>query len=185
MHNQISFKANYISAATIQQRTPQFTFTDKKVSFVQLDPESTLDRNSIFTLDHNWEHRKTFANEIFEDMNDCTDFYNHAGKKFFALTTQKNHFEILESEKILGITEIINGMRDTLKLKYLQVHPQHKWTSEAAAFKHIGSAILDSLKRHFPACDIILESVPDAKNFYRANGFKQFSREHFIFKRLF
>lgn len=183
MHNTISFKANYISSANVLQRTPDNEFKNKKVSFVKLNPDSISDKATISILDHNWKQRKTFANEILDDMVDCTDFYNHAGKEFFAITQQKDTFNHLNPEKILGVAEVINGTNSNVKLKYIQVDPRQTRNCESATFKHVGSALLDSIKAYFPLKNIILESVEKAENFYLANGFKPIFEKHFIFKR--
>lgn len=172
MHENISFKANFIKPTTILTNNN----TPKTVSFVRLDPESISDMNTMRTIANSWGKNKTFVTDIIQDMDDCTDFFEHMGKKFFAITLQKDNFENLSSDNLLGLAEIIQSSADAVKLKYLQVHPEHTTKTrkhKISEFKHIGTAIINALTEIFPNKIIRGEATTEALDFYLGYGFQK------------
>lgn len=171
MINQISFKANLISPAKILERNSKGTFEPKTVSFVELNPEYNPDMDAIREVNKMWNDRKTLASNIIEEMHDSTDFFEHAGKRFFAITEQADSLENIEPSKVLGLTETIQGHNDNVKIKFFVVHPKHQRGKKNAQFKHVGTSLLDSLKEIFQNKTLRGQATPNAMKFYLANGF--------------
>lgn len=171
MINGISFKADYINSQKIKLfKKPNEVI---KTAFVELQPDSLDDRNAIYNRNVNWDNRLTLASSIYDKFED--ERYVETGRKFFALTLQENNFKKLIPEKIMGLVEVIAGTGgDTIKIKNLQTDPEQKIDAPQRKFKGIGTAILNSIKEHYPKSNTILESanVEYVINFYKANGFK-------------
>jgi len=181
MNKTISFKANYIRPATILSNNN----VPKTVSFVRLDPECVSDMEAVRDVANNWRHSTTFLLDILEEMNDCTDFFEHMGKKFFAITRQEDNFEYLTPKKVLGLAEIIQqDSSNSFKLKFLQVHPEHTAQTrkhKPSEFKGIGTAILDALTEIFPNKNIKGEATAEALDFYLGYGFQKTGEKHVEF----
>lgn len=173
MENKISFKANFISNAKILKlHSADTTFKPKKVSFVELTPEHTPDMEAVRAVNRMWGDRTTLANDIVDEMRDSTDFFEQGGKRFFAITEQRGSFEKLKPSKILGLAETIQGNSKHIKIKAIQVHPEHQSGQEGAKFKHIGTSIIDSLKKIFPSGkNFYGQSPKESEGFCSANGF--------------
>lgn len=173
MLNQISFKANLISPAKILERNSTGTFEPKTVSFVELNPEHNPDMNAIMEVNQMWDNRRTLASNIVEEMHDSMDFFEHAGKRFFAITEQADSLENIEPSKVLGLTETIQGNYDNIKIKFFLVDPKYQRGQKNAPFKHVGTSLLESLKELFPNKTFSGQSTPEAVKFYLANGFQK------------
>lgn len=172
MENKISFKANFISNPKILKLHSADTFKPKTVSFVELNPDHTPDMDAVRAVNRMWENRTTLAEDILDEMRDSTDFFEHAGKRFFAITQQNGSYGKLNPSKILGLAETIEGNSNNIKIKVMQVHPEHQSGKEGATFKHIGTSILDSLKELFPSSKNFCGHSPkESEGFCLNNGF--------------
>ncbi len=176
----INFKANYINATTVK-RINQTPVSDKVVSFVELSPQSTSDVKAIRTLSYCWDDNKSLAGDLYCNLRDCSLYGDNSGQKFYAITQQRNNFEKLDSDEILAVAQIRD--RDDIHLDLLQVDPANNNDIYLREFCHIGTAMLNCLKKLFPNKDITLKSVDSAFDFYLKNGFNRIANSsHFIFK---
>ncbi len=68
------------------------------------------------------------------------------------------------------------NVTDTAEIEYLQVKPNSPMDSffKKYKFSHIGTGMLDSMKKIFKGKQIFLYSNPRAVGFYRKNGFKEY-----------
>lgn len=172
--NSISFKASYIKPADIllKPTIPNEAKENIKGSFVELNPYNENDLNAACELNDYWGFMETYAFQIFDSMERINRrflCYNE-NSKFYAITLQKNEFDNIDHKKILGITEIVES-DDKISIKFLQVDPMNKWGEPFAKFKHIGTAIIDSLKSIYKKSSIELRSTNSAMKFYKAIGF--------------
>lgn len=166
----INFKANYISDAVIKRRTPDNTFKDYNVSFIEFNSANPRDVFAIKDVAGQWGCGETFARSIFNDIQE--EYY--AGKKssqYFAITKQRKSFETLLPDEILALAELKNTYDKRKELLFLQVNPEENMFAGEAVYKRIGTAILNSLKTLFNDKEIILKPVESAINFYKANQF--------------
>ena len=120
---------------------------------------------------------------------DSRTFINSGSYHFYALTKQKNNFEKLVVDDVLGLAEIKE--LDTFnRVLYIQTKPEYisrrygcslpdricnsfknVLISPFRKFKHIGKGMLDSVKDIFPDKRIELTSVDEAVGFYKKQDF--------------
>lgn len=168
MLNPITFKAKYISSHQIKQRDNNSSIN---VNMVQIDPMSEKDIQSIRTVNSMWKNGRTYADDILDDLYEYVET-NLPHKVFLALTTQKNNFQELIPENILGLGEVLTEPgSDKIKIKRLQTTPKEEYRNPKRSLSGIGRALLNGIKTMFPV-NIILESKKDAKGFYLKNGFE-------------
>jgi hypothetical protein len=170
----VNFRANFINTASIVKYGHDNKPQVGNASFVELNP---LDKNDYLTLNKvnlNWENCNTYANDITEKFNKAYIAGDDRSKrKFYALTSQEDKFERLREDDVLGLALVEAYMGGiSFFVDYLQVSPNHKHTVGGKHIKHIGTAILNSLKEIVPKKNIFLDAVNSEVGFYERNGFK-------------
>lgn len=174
MINNISFKAKYIRPVTVKQIGLNNYVKNKDMAFVELDCFSKKDCLAATATSSLWESGDSYASNIAEHISDCNWIEYTNGKRFFAITQQKENFENLNPEEILALAEVIdmdpNG--NSIKLSYLQVDPDNNHYAPVRSFKKIGSGFIDSLKKIFEGKKINLIAANHSGKFYESNGFK-------------
>ncbi len=172
--NQTSFKAKFITPATIKELHYRKESQDKVVSLIELKAKSFKDRQALSNVDSLWGKGETFACNIAHDANE--DNFIGGNSQYFALTTQRRQFEEPVSDKILGIAEVLREKDDLIQLKYLQTDPEHTHFSYYKIYSGIGTSILNAIKALFPEDSIILNTVDSARGFYKDNGFVELDK---------
>lgn len=184
----ISFKANYISSANVLQNKNLKSYP-QQVSFVELNPHDNYDVVSANCANLVWggksRKQEYFGDEICHALN----VMNHSNistreTRFFAITSQLDNFQNLISEKILALTQVIKCNDKTRYIEYLQVAPQYSYNATMPKYRHVGTAMLDSLKKLFCEEDIELDAVADAVKFYLKNGFKDLGESDLTERRM-
>lgn len=191
---QISFKANFIHLTNIQNLNND-GYKPFNASFVEINPKNKNDISLLKCLSDTWGS-DSYAGSIYsaalgDSKLDNLIIENPIDRKFFALTSQKNSYEKLDPKKVLGMVHI-NNYSNANSIEFLQVNPEYitplkkestveklfnkmfkitKATPKQPEYKHIGSGMLDSLKKLFPDKPITLLSVSTAIKFYKKNGF--------------
>ena len=162
----LTFQANYLNSASIQ-RINIYKPCAEKVSFIEINPHSTSDVLAVNKTAINWDKNdgEGFAYDI------CRAINKGIKDRFFALTTQKDDFERLDSEQILSLAQVKTENEGEEFIEYLQVDPENTNSAENPQFMYIGTAMLDSLKQLFFNKNIELDSVKSAITFYLRNGF--------------
>ena len=170
--NNISFGAKFISAPTIQKYDKNLkSFQNKKVSFVQFEPENRSDKLAIKMANNKWgRYFITQSIYLCADMlsrKECSKEVN----KIFILTEQTDNFKKLLASKILALAQTKEEKGKTVELMWLQTRPQIKYNNtENREIKHAGKAIIDSLKEL--TNELVLGSTTNSKNFYSKQGFE-------------
>ena len=191
---QISFKASFVNTANIQQ-LQQDGYKSCNAAFVEMHPNSKNDISTLKCISNTWG-QEFYASSIYNAAlgdSRLDDFVieKPIARKFYALTSQKDSFEKLNPENVLGMVHI-NNYPNFNSIEFLQTNPEYIIPAKKESFmekclnkifktpkpevkqpkyKHIGSGILDSLKQTFSDKPMTLLSVPEAKNFYKKNGF--------------
>ncbi len=169
-----SFKAKFITSTPIKKlNTSNGNYEEFNASFVKYDVKNKNDLKAIKETSY-W--RSLYGPNIYEKAKALTmDYFNEMNDKIYILTKQKNNFEDLKVEDILGMTDV-ELKKNFYKESILEVHRLQVDTDligkEKPEFKHVGTAILNVLKKFNKIIE--LNSVPSAVNFYRKNGFKEF-----------
>lgn len=163
---EISFKAQYIKATPIKNLKRDLSYSVKEASFVVLEPQNQADICAMRSINLSWD--SGFLRSIYNNLSRYNDKF-----KIFALTTQKQNFEELNANKILGVALVERKPDGVLYLDYLQTNP--KYIREKVLFpkyKNIGTAMLNCIKQMPNIKCIKAVSVPTAFDFYLKNDFK-------------
>lgn len=169
--NNISFSAKFLSSPTIQRYDKnKNTFVDKKVSLVQFEPQNPSDKLAIKIANNKWG-RYFISQSIYL----CADklSHNEASKdvnKIFMLTEQTDNFKKLDATKILALVQTQQNKNVPMELKWLQVDPKFQYLKEGREIRHVGKAIVDTLKNMYE--ELILDATYNAKKFYLKQGFE-------------
>lgn len=173
----ISFKANYINSEIIL-KNDNVRHSPQKVAFVELNPDCLSDAECVEQVANSWidfeKEHDFFGYTIYNGLiRNKSRLQRISGERFFALTSQLDDFHCLIPDKILGLAQVMESDKDTQYLEYLQVNPRNTKGALHPEFRHIGTAMLNSLKKVFVDKNITLDSVRYATNFYLKNGFKE------------
>lgn len=154
----VHFGAKYIKTVnyTDNKNTPA------KIAFVEINPKSELDTNTMKTLTNEW-YDALYVRNIYEDVLELRKEKPKINSKIFALTKQNQNYKNLESRQILGIVEMTKKDTQTSYIEYLQVNPLMKNS-------RIGTHILNILKEMHKSIE--LHSAASALEFYTKNGFE-------------
>ncbi len=187
----INFKANYLNSARVQ-KYQNSEYRPFDASFVKVDLNNQQDLDALKSTAIEWGET-AFSSPIYSAASGDSKLEKPGNRHFYILTSQKNSFDKLNPDTILGMAEI-DKLSETNSLEYLQVNPKYitshkkktvidkcldiifkpkEETKVIPEYKQIGSAILNSLKSIFSDKPMILLTVPEAKKFYKKNGFVQ------------
>ena len=163
----LNFKANFINPVQIQKLYGN-NYKPIEASFTELNLNDKKDIFSLKETAHDWGECYAMDMYIYS-RDEVPDGYK---KHIYALTTQKQNFDFLIPYKILGLAEFYEKPDNTNKIEFLQVHPDNVALQYGRPnYKHVGSAIINSLKNLFPDNPIKLHSVLTAKEFYKKHDF--------------
>ena len=143
-------------------------FLPQEANFVILDKKNQNDITAINALPKLWEKAK-FIKPI------CTDTNWSISKEYiniYAVTLQKNNFDKLNPNLILGMADMREQQLDGNELSYLQVKPTARnLNSPYKMYKGVGSSVIKGLKKTYD--QIYLTSIEDENTemFYKNRGF--------------
>lgn len=169
--NNISFGAKFLYSSTIQKYDrAKNIFVDKGVSLVQFEPQNRYDKLAIKIANNKWG-RYFIGQSIYL----CADMLSkkEASKevnKILMLTEQTDNFKKLDATKILALAQTQQNKNLPMELKWLQVDPKFQYSNDGRTIKHVGKAIVDTLKNIYD--ELILDSSPNSKRFYIKQGFE-------------
>lgn len=183
----ISFKANYKHSVEIQKYNGK-EYTPYTAAFVELE---TSERPVIKNVYDKWN--TPLVSGIYKAFVPNSDL-----KHVYAVTTQTDCFDKLDSNKILGMAlfEEHNKNYLTPEISYFQVHPQNlsekygttftklkkyfskifrhnKSSNNKPQYKHIGESLMSSLQNLHNDKTIIVHSLSEAEGFYKKMGYKK------------
>ena len=166
---EINFKANFINKTSVKKLSPVTKeFVSHEVSFVEINPRLKDDIKALKKMANLWGEDSVFASTIFyfakKDPRDPR-------KRTFLLTDQKDSFEKLEPQKILGITQLDKEKAGESCIEYLETKPEFQCCNNEREYKELGSTILDSLKKVFQDKTLKVDYIFDRVDFYLNNGF--------------
>ena len=170
----VNFKANRVLQTTIKEMVENKSPANKKVTFIEFDPFVADDINCLFNTAVDWRESK-FALSVYQDayMDGNWSEKDEIVKKYYALTEQMSNFKQPKHNKILGLIETEQISKTLEFIHYLQVNPAFMWETLKSKYKHIGSSILDAIKKLYPTKKILLEPEDGTEPFYIKNGFEK------------
>ena len=179
MNNNISFTAKFISPATVKKLTKNGKYVDIEVSAVKLASKNKDDLSALEKINKEWG-ADTYASNILDEASSTNEFYKDYRPTVYAITTQRDNFEKLEPEKVLGLAETSIEFGIIKSLDYLQTNPKFL-NKVQPTIKHIGTAMLKFIENINKGHRIEIDSVKEAKAFYMKNGYKRLEEYTNIF----
>ncbi len=170
--SQVNFNAKFLHNVSIKRLDNKTGEYKKfKAAFIEFEPQNKRDLEVIEHATDNW-HGETYARNIANKAlkmsnSELSPKLNH----IFMVTSQKDNFENLKWEKLLGIAHLEVESIDENELKYLQVRPDTKHGKDNRKYKDIGAKIIESLKAKYNT-SIRLIAFYKASGFYNKHGFK-------------
>lgn len=169
----ISFKGNLATTAVIQQLYNNSSYNSIPASFVELDTTSESDLEAIGKVAKEWREGDLYAADVYNRFK--TNYENQSisdEERFFVLTKQRMNFDKLDYSKILGVAELYKPEDGPIEIEFLQTDPTYISTFDLPQIKHVGKAIIESIKQILNDKEIRLFTTPTAKSFYEKMGFK-------------
>ena len=190
----INFTGKYISSGTIYKQANNGKYKNSRAAVVEISPKSTKDLHFLEETARLWRgdsNSEVIANKIYDNAYRELDNYarisgqDNYQTKFYAITTQRGHFDKLKPEKALALAELSLITDDLLELDLCQVEPSCEHKQENRKYKRIGTALINFIKKEFKEHMIILTSLDGVKGFYKALGFESISSDNtrWMFKR--
>ncbi len=140
-------------------------------SFVKIDCANKSDIKALKKVSMSWTDAY-YAKDIYDvarqkfksdKLQDYTNFY--------ALTLQKNSFEKLNPDDILGITEVANKKQSgAIHLVHIEAKPK-LIEAQNRIYNKIGTAMIKSLQEMYTKIELIARKSDLVSNFYKKNGF--------------
>lgn len=154
---------------TVKERNSKnLNYNDKEVSFVEIDIYNDNDLEVLKNISENWE-QGLFAQNIFDDAKFCMEgMYDNT--HFYAITTQKSNFEILDYQKILALTEVTEEENGKGFIQFIQSNPESIF-NPYGRYKCTGTALLDALKSNYFKLEAHPIKSDSVLNFYKKNNF--------------
>ncbi|MBR2386516.1 hypothetical protein IKA92_04385 [bacterium] len=164
----LSFGASYIKSVDVIKKQGK-TFSPEKASFVELDVKDPKDAKALDGIISDWgdESYMQFAWDIVEGK-PSDDLVKH---HIYAVTSQKDSFENLDKNKILGAVVFDEGKKVN-EIEALQVQPDNLGTSANNGYKKVGTSIVGTLQGMFATKPMEVTSAHDAIGFYQKCGFE-------------
>ena len=178
----ISFCAKPINDVIIQKYNKKTGLFDHlSVKFIKIEPDNKNDIRAIDKAAQKWTDAK-----YIRKIATASHWSGSLPIDIYAVTTQKDKFNMLKPNRILGFAEM---RKDKNFPKYdwlyhLQVKPEAinvNNPNPQKEYKHVGTSILNSLKKVYKNIFLYSEDSPNIEKFYRDNGFI----EEYIFNRRF
>ena len=190
----INFTGKYISTSTVYKQANSGKYKNSRAAVVEVFPKSKKDMKFLEQTADLWRAEFGFeviANKIHQNATHILQSEADASvkdnyqSKFYAITTQRGHFDKLKPEKALALAELSLITDDLLELDLCQVEPSCEHKQENRKYKRIGTALINFIKKEFKEHTIILTSLDGVKGFYKALGFESISSDNtrWMFKR--
>lgn len=177
--NNLNFKARFLQKIPVSKYNNKTKNYDKFLaSFVEFDPKNTDDVKALAEAVKYWQN-DSYACCILNVFEYCTRNLNNCSKyRTFALTSQKNNYDKLISDELLGLAQMELKDGQTHYLNYLQVNPDYIeqyniWGDRM--YKGVGSGILSALKKIYNTISLKASSH-GLDSFYKKNNFDLISK---------
>lgn len=171
----LTFKAKLISRTNITLCENNKPYP---VEFIEFKTDSPKDLKTISKVNDKWrkKHADCFVDAIYSEFKAISrhELPGQQSKFYGLIKKQDKLYNSIQPQNVFGLMQITKSTasNDTIYVDYLQTSPNFKHGTWDSKYKNIGKAMLSSLKKLFGNCDIVLDSVYDAIDFYKKNGFK-------------
>lgn len=182
--NNTNFKAKFVGKTEIKKlNTLKNEYEKYGVSFLEFDASNKNDLKAMKNISRYWCDSQ-FAWDVCQSADAIFhEALNPKTNKVYLLTKQKDNFEKLKPDEVLGLADVEtkkyeNG-EDYLYIHRLQTNPDFL-DKEQPFFKHIGTGILNILKSFNKVIE--LNSISSARGFYKNNEFINFQDSYLKFR---
>ena len=141
-----------------------------KTSFVQIDCNNNLDIEALSDVAKHWKNN-LYADKVYntaymksKNEKDCSKY------EIFALTFQKDNFERLNSDQIIGVAEVMPIGDKQILIEHIEGKPEYI-NEINRHYNKIGTAMLDSLKELYNKIFLVSRKSNKVSDFYVKNGF--------------
>ena len=167
----INFKGQYIQPITIQRKGIDNNFHDYKVSLAELKTSSQNDLIAINNLNCAWNNCQTLVNDTAKIFNSLyAKTKSSEDEHFYVITTQKENYDKLNQDNILGILQTKNK-NGKIEIENLQVSPSTNYFAIVRNFKQVGRSLVTAVINLNRDKSIELLSEFSALPFYEKMGF--------------
>ena len=169
----INFTARFLADTSVSRIVTRDKTVPEQAAIVELDRNDKNDMEALYELSDIWNKRGTsYAYSIYCDAIKGYDYDDVVKEHYIALTTQKDNFDTLDSNKVLGLTLFSETNTPDNEINWLQVDPENNNSSKIDRnYKMVGSAIINYIKSAYPEKPVYVQSVENALDFYKKNGF--------------
>ena len=146
-------------------------YVPEDVHFVELESHNAADVQALKNVAKYWKH-SIYTDSVYNSLLDKSKSDKSiCERKFYSLTTQQSGFELLDDEKILGISEVmVRRNPSEIYLCYIEADPKYIY-EQTREYKRIGTAMLDSLKKLYSKITLNARDTYAVKKFYLKNDF--------------
>jgi len=171
--NFTAVKQDYV-AKIVKRDNSSGKYKDCDANIVEIDLNNKRDIKALRGWSKNWK-KESIANDIY----DCAKYIfrnkelNNGERKFYALTTQKNNFDNLNSDKILSVCQLsdINGKGyayiDYFQSNYGSISPMY-----SEKYKNAGTGLMKFLQTVYDSLELVPANSEHTFNFYERTGFQ-------------
>jgi len=176
IENQYSpvFGAKFINSVNIGKLAQGIKKYDSApVSFVEIDPNNIGDIKALENASKTWSYAK-FVDNIYHAacaLRNGSKYYKD--NKVYALTAQKDKFELLNEKSLLGLVHVGPLDDGSLFIEHLQVKPDIIFVNNPE-YKGVGTGILNSIKCLTRKISLFPSSEKSVRDFYEKNGFFEY-----------
>lgn len=167
----INFKAQPLNKINIQMYEKKSkNFIPYTVTFVKLDASNKMDMEVVEKSAKTWKNSK-----YIQRIATASHWMDTVPIEVYALTRQKNNFNKLNHNKILGFAEMRPDNNDErfAALYRLQVREEARTINNPKnkTYKKVGSSILASLKNIYQNISLFSDGGTALEQFYTKNNF--------------
>jgi len=168
----ITFGARYISPVQIQKTINKKEIVPYRTALVELLPNSQKDFLSLGVASTFLIRKSQLVGYIHDDfaLASIGDIATHEWRRFLAITEEQENYNFIKPRNILGLIEFsaFHTDSDYIYVDYIQTMKKILFDK----FSHVGTSMLDCIKKLYPQKDIELDAFPKTVKFYEKNGFE-------------
>ncbi|MBR1425351.1 GNAT family N-acetyltransferase [bacterium] len=173
--NSIFFGASFLSNTHIQAKKKfRNKYEQKTANIVEIDPKNPDDKEALHEVSKKWDKQYiSFAWNIYNDAVEDFDYPDVKAEHFLALTTQKNNFDKLNPDKVLGLALVSERAYDDFEINWLQVEPNNNSVDfhKNRQYKQVGRAMMNYICKTYSDKPIVVNPANTAVEFYKKYGF--------------
>ena len=175
----ISFTARFVDSTKIKHRLSFFKNEKLETSIIELDKKNPDDMKALHDAAFSWyDNGGRYATNIYHKATDNTYLKDVTKEHYFALTTQKNDFENVKPNKILGLMMFSETSNFDNEINYLEVNPSTNRSKHLIReYKNVGKALVDYVKRAYKEKSLFVFSDARVIKFYKKQGFFQMYKD--------